>query len=200
MHAITTVDTNRHIEKFYFPGKKIPRDSYFCDNDYLSNTKSVTVVAITQSYAKRYKYPPIRKSNFKIINEQRYSHRTRITNSVAGRFSAISHRKSLLHYYYHSFLQCYFLLHRTTMSFLSSSNLRWFQRRFEKETSSQHKTARTKTTSLISQESLDARIVHDFRFPVTLSTIHIGWKLRRPLHQLREHRQLAFLVAFLSSH
>lgn len=38
-------------EAILFPWKKIPRDFYiFCDNDYLSNTKSVTVVIITQSY------------------------------------------------------------------------------------------------------------------------------------------------------
>jgi hypothetical protein len=43
MHAIASVDTNRHIEKpYYFSAEKIPRDSYFCDNDYLPNTKSVT--------------------------------------------------------------------------------------------------------------------------------------------------------------
>lgn len=42
-----------------------------------------------------------------------------------------------------------------------------------------NETTRTETTSLISQESLDAQIVHDFRFPATLSIVHVGWQLGR---------------------
>lgn len=90
-------------EAILFPRKKIPRDFYiFCDNDYLSNTKSVTVVMIIQSYAKRYKYPPTRKSNIKTTNENDVvPQRIRITND---QFSAILCHKLLLStLYYHSF-------------------------------------------------------------------------------------------------
>lgn len=104
MHAIAMVDTNRHIEKpFYFPGKRfLAIFIFFCDNDYLSNTKSVTVVIITQSYAKRYKYPPTCKSNIKTTNENDVvSQRIRVTND---QFSAILCHKLLLStLYYHPF-------------------------------------------------------------------------------------------------
>lgn len=97
MHAIMTVDTNRHIEKprsVLFPrDKKKDSSLFFCDNDYLPNTKSVTIVTITQSYAKRYKYPPTRKSNFKI--HQTNDIVLRVLASRTGRCSAISDSKSL---------------------------------------------------------------------------------------------------------
>lgn len=152
---------------FTFPGKRfLAIFIFFCDNDYLSNTKSVTIVIITQLYAKRYKYPPTRKSNIETINENDVIRRSQ--------FSAILCHKPLLSTLY-IITHFIYLLHHTT-SLLSSSNQRWFHAgkttsRFSFQRNSAHR-------NNVTYQSKAMHTMHTNRswFAPLTSLVHVGWK------------------------
>lgn len=138
-------------------------------------------MTITQSYAKRCKYPPTRKSNFKTVNER---HRPQRTTQRTGRLSGdFRNHKSPLHRYYRPSslffynILFYFTVRRCRFDvFLQLTSI---PARGGNASRSTTERRAPKQTSLISQEPLDAQIVHDFRFTVTpLSSVHVGWKLR----------------------
>lgn len=141
MHAIATVDTNRRHGRAVFCslGKTIPRDSCFRDNDYLPNTKSVTVVTIHSIIRVVYltNITPIHKSNFSIANG---TARSASMNARRER-SQVDLRQfhtpwplcitwhpliTLLFFLFLSFLQRFTSPCGVTMLPFSSSNRRWF--------------------------------------------------------------------------
>lgn len=189
MHAITTVDTNRHIEKpFYFPGKIIPRDSYFCYKRFTCQTRKAL-----QSW-QSFNHTRSVTSTLQLVNR---TSKLSMNDAVLSENSR--HERSRIDFRQLRVVnRCYIIL--TITLFFFYNVLFFFTSPYDEvapvflqltsiparggNVSQHNETARTETTSLISQESLDARIVHDFRFFATTVQTLAGNPGVDPLHRL----------------